>query len=113
MATQPLPIEASLIDPPHRDLANKLDIRFFHPGYQHPTNVFLTLPRVDSESSNDTTVYGVHHKTALTACQIVAGNVFNAGYFSSDNAGSQRVAVPLDSLLTEGSYYFIVEGNGI
>lgn len=109
----PLPITASLIDPPPRDLVYKEDIWFLHPGYQSPVNVFLTLPRVDSESSNGTVVFGIHHKTALIACQIIAGNVFHTGHFASDNAGLHRENVSLDGLLTKSFYYFIVEGNGI
>ncbi|UKZ72268.1 uncharacterized protein TrAtP1_013210 [Trichoderma atroviride] len=108
---RPLPIVASSVDPPSRDLDDRLDIRFLHPGYPSPLNVFLTLPRVDSESSDGAVVFGIHHQTALTACQITAGNVFQAGYFAADSAGGQKERVSLDGLLTKNSYYFIVDGN--
>jgi hypothetical protein len=75
--------------------------------------VLFILPRVDCETFEGGLVYGLHHKTALTACQIVAGNVFDAGYLALDRAGLQRVTTSLDDLLTEDSYYFVVDGNGL
>lgn len=113
MATDSPHIAASFIDPPPHDLSLKPEIKFRHPGYRPRTNVLLALPRVDSETSNGTVVYGVHHKTALIACQIIAGNVFHTGYFATNSAGLHRESVSLEGLLTKDSYYFIVQGNGI
>lgn len=92
---------------------NESEIRFLHPGYECPMPVLFMLPRVDCETFEGALVYGIHHKTALTACQIVAGNVFDAGYLALDRAGRQRVTASLDGLLTEDSYYFVVDGNGL
>jgi len=84
------------------------DICFLHPGYAG-YNLLLTLPRVDRTTIS---TYGVYHRTALLACQIIAGNVFNNSYFTLDKAGQQRAQVLLDGILTDNEYYFIVEGLG-
>jgi len=94
---------------PVLELVSRDDIRFRHPAYSNHS-LFLTLPRVDSAASIPT--YGVHHRTALLACQIIAGNAFSNSYLSLDKAGQQQVQVPLDGVLTEDEYYFIVEGFG-
>ncbi|KAF4631087.1 hypothetical protein G7Y89_g7047 [Cudoniella acicularis] len=87
------------------------DICFHHPGYRI-SNLLLTLPRVDSTVVADTTpAYGVHHRTALLACQIIAGNAFNNSRFAVDREGRQLVQVPLDGVLTDSQYYFIVDGS--
>ena len=90
-------------------MVSRDDIRFRHPAYSNHT-LFLTLPRVDSVALVPT--FGVHHRTALLACKIIAGNAFTNSYLSLNKAGQQRVQVPLDSVLTEDEYYFIVEGLG-
>ncbi|KAK0657765.1 hypothetical protein B0T16DRAFT_425889 [Cercophora newfieldiana] len=92
---------------PVLELVSRDDIRFRHPAYTNHS-LFLTLPRVDSAASIPT--YGVHHRTALLACQIIAGNAFTNSYLSLDKAGQQQVQVPPDSVLTEDEYYFIVKG---
>ncbi|KAK3363607.1 hypothetical protein B0T25DRAFT_469841 [Lasiosphaeria hispida] len=92
---------------PVLELVSRDDICFRHPAYTNHS-LFLTLSRVDSAASIPT--YGVHHRTALLACQIIAGNAFTNSYLSLDKAGQQQVQVPLDSVLTEDEYYFIVEG---
>ena len=95
---------------PLLELGSRDDISFHHPGYNTP-NLLLTLPRVDSTVSADATpTYGVHHRTALLACQIIAGNAFNNSRFALDRAGRQLVQVPLDGVLTDDEYYFIVDG---
>lgn len=82
-----------------------------HPGYPN-RNLLLKFPRVDSAVSvPDDDTYGVHHRTVLLACQIIAGNVFTNSYLSLDKEGQQRVPVPVDGILMEHEYYFIVEGN--
>lgn len=97
---------------PH-DLSNKGQIKFRHPGYLGPTNILLLLAKADCEDRNGTIVFGLHHKTALLACQIIANNAFHLGYFTLDSAGSQRVNVPLDGLLTDYEYYFFIPGIGL
>ncbi|KAM0471813.1 hypothetical protein ACHAPX_009206 [Trichoderma viride] len=71
------------------DLKTKGEIIFRHPGYHSPTNVLLTLAKADCEDCNGTVVFGLHHGTALLACQIIANNAFNSGYLAMDSAGSQ------------------------
>lgn len=92
------------------DLKTKGQISFRHPGYLGPNNILLTLARTDCEESNGTVVFGLHHKTALLACQIIANNVFTSGYFTLDSAGLQRLDVPLDGLLIKREYYFFIDG---
>lgn len=95
------------------DLKTKGEIIFRHPGYHSPTNVLLTLAKADCEDYNGTVVFGLHHGTALLACQIIANNAFNSGYLAMDSAGSQTVNVPLDGLLTDHEYYFFINGIGL
>ncbi|KAK4155532.1 hypothetical protein C8A00DRAFT_13439 [Chaetomidium leptoderma] len=90
------------------ELLTRDGIRFLHPGY-HSKDILLILPRVDRTTSTST--YGVHHGTALVACQIIAGNAFANSYLALDKAGQQRVQVPLHDILIEEQYYFIVEGS--
>ncbi|GAB1312271.1 hypothetical protein MFIFM68171_02481 [Madurella fahalii] len=58
--------------------------------------------------------FGVHHRTALSASQIVANNAFD-GFLALDAAGAERVdaSVPLDGVLMANEYYFIVPGSRI
>lgn len=93
---------------PAADLRLRDKILFCHPGYQEPRNTLLALPRVDATS---TSTFGIHHRTALVACQIIANNAFNTGHFTLDKDGRQRVNVPPDGILTDEMYYFIV-GDG-
>jgi len=69
----------------------------------------LTIARVDTTTPNH---YGVHHRTALLACQIIAKNIFDRGRFALDREGEQRVQVPLDGVLTDDNYFFIVDSTG-
>jgi hypothetical protein len=106
MATAYLPaFEPSPIPP--TELRGEM-ITFFHPGYEGPTNVLLLLPRVDRGAPPASDTIGVHHRTALLACQIIAGNAFENGRFSLDQQGQQTVDVDLDGILTEKYYYFMV-----
>jgi hypothetical protein len=110
MATAAPPFLAQRHPPLTLELGSRDDICFLHPGY-HISNLLLTLPRVDS-IADATPTYGVHHRTALLACQIIAGNTFNNSRFALDRAGQQSVQVPLDGVLTDHEYYFIVDGSG-
>ncbi|KAH8751046.1 hypothetical protein F5883DRAFT_578344, partial [Diaporthe sp. PMI_573] len=47
---------------------------FRHPGYNSPHDVLFKLPRLDATPTS--TQRGVHHRTALLACQIIANNSF-------------------------------------
>jgi len=93
---------------PPTELNSREQIEFLHPGYS-AINVLLFLPRVDRKA--DTATFGVYHRTALLACQIIADNAFDTGRLTLDKAGQQPVNVPLDGILTEETYYFIV-GDG-
>ncbi|KAK0710336.1 hypothetical protein B0T26DRAFT_653187, partial [Lasiosphaeria miniovina] len=86
-------------------------ILFLHPGYDS-LNALLILPCVDPVTSNTVIVdYGVHHNTALLACQIIAGNAFKGTYLALDEAGKKRVQVPREGTLPDPEYYFIVPGE--
>lgn len=117
MATAPLPSlqpqPRPPPPPPSVDLSDRYDIEFCHPGYAAPTNRLLSLPRVDLGSTADATVFGVHHRTALVACQIIAGNAFDTGRLTTDREGRQEVSVPLDGILIGAEYYFIIDGLGM
>lgn len=92
---------------PPAELLSREEIRFLHPGYPAP-NTLLSLPRVDRTIAG---TFGVHHRTALLACQIIADNAFDTGHLTSDRAGQQRIDTPLDGILTERVYYFIISST--
>lgn len=94
---------------PPRELELRDRILFHHPGYPAPGNIILSLPRVDT--TPDPTIIGVHHMTALLACQVIANNAFD-GRLALDQAGQQLVNVPMDDVLIEKAYYFI-NGNSL
>lgn len=56
--------------------------------------------------TSEEAVAGVHHRTALVACQIVADNSFH-GYLATDRDGLKEVTTPPDAVLTEDTYWFI------
>lgn len=85
--------------PPHATIS------FRHPAYADSDDVLFKLPRLDF--TEDGTTSGVHHRTALQACQIVANNAFH-GYLSTDRDGQDAVTVAPDGLLTNDNYWFIV-----
>lgn len=93
---------------PHQEQHTGLDqisvharrISFYHPGYTHPNDRFLTLLAPDHSSG------GLHHLTALTACGIVAGNRLD-GYFSTSPNG-QAIEDSPDSVLKGHGYWFQV-----
>lgn len=96
---------------PPSQLRAESQIIFTHPGYPEPTNILLTLPRVDRAADSTSNSFGLHHRTALLACQIIAGNAFETGRFTLDKEGQHTVNIPLDGILTGNAYYFIV-GDG-
>jgi hypothetical protein len=89
---------------PPAELRSREEIRFLHPGYPAP-NTLLSLLRVDYTLTD---TFGVHHRIALLACQIIADNAFDIGYLTFDQAGRQHVDTPLDGILTGRAYYFII-----
>jgi hypothetical protein len=91
---------------PPTELLSREAIRFLHPGYSIQ-NRLLSLPRVD-RVENTTTTFGVHHRTALLACQIIAGNAFDTSHLTLDKEGQQPVNLLLDDILTEKEYYLII-----
>jgi hypothetical protein len=93
---------------PAVELYCRQDIRLLHPGYSAPTNAFLARPRVNITAEAAT--FGVCHRIALLACRIIAGNTFDTGRLALDRAGQQPVNVPVDGILTEDAYYFVIDG---
>lgn len=81
-------------------------IRFHHPGYPSSFSVFLCLERVDTLRA-EVDKLGVHHGTALLACQLISNNNFD-GRLYLDRHGQYAVAVSVDGILTQGDYYFHV-----
>ena len=72
--------------------------------FRHPANnlVFLRLPALDWCPP----AFGIHHGTAITACQILACN--EDGYLSTsrDRQAHGRINVELDSIIPPGIYYY-------
>jgi len=93
-------------------ISNPAVVAFCHPYYDWPDKLF-TLPKLDSTSSTTSLASkGVHHGTALLACQIIANNTFS-GYLAIDREGLQRVDSDKgrDELLTGDRYWFIADGS--
>ena len=93
---------------PPTELTSREPIRILHPGYPVP-DTLLSLPRVDRVAG--TTTFGVHYGTTLLACQIIAGNLFDTGRLTLDQAGQRLVELLFDDILTEEVYYFMI-GDG-
>jgi len=112
MATLTLPSETLQRPSMSLELLRQARIRFLHPGYPDDQNTLLDLPRVDLGPSNvgRTRIAGVHHGTALVACQIIANNAFDSR-LAQDTGGQHLAEVPLDSILTRDVYYFFI-GDG-
>ncbi|KAI9767866.1 MAG: hypothetical protein M1840_005359 [Geoglossum simile] len=76
---QPVPPLPSV----HDHYANStFRIHFCHPAYDPPGDVFLTLYAFDHTNG------GIHHRTALTACGVLANNAWN-GYFTETRDGAR------------------------
>jgi len=72
----------------------------------HPANglPFLTLPAYDL-LSRSTLKFGIHHRTAVTACCILAFN--KPGCLSTSRDGdSGRVVYDLDAIIPSGKYFY-------
>ncbi|KAF5384113.1 hypothetical protein D9615_003225 [Tricholomella constricta] len=80
---------------------------FWHPGTNRP---FLSLPAYDN--SGEPNDFGLHHGTALLACQVLACN--EPGYLSTSR-DPEDVAVRHDggpdSLLREKIYYYFLSNS--
>ncbi|KAF2453895.1 hypothetical protein BDY21DRAFT_354445 [Lineolata rhizophorae] len=107
--TRQIPILAPVEDSTHSSMTHNV-ILFLHPGYSPPLNVLFSLPCADRVSESG--VYGVHHRTALTACQIIANNAFT-GFLAVDAKGESRIdeTIGPDEILTGREYFFVVEGD--
>jgi len=80
-------------------------VEFLHPANSIPFFSLLANDCDDCNSSNPS--FGVHHGTALTACQILAGN--QPGFFSTSqnrNDSAHRITQSEDGLLGLLEYYF-------
>ncbi|KAK1570206.1 uncharacterized protein LY79DRAFT_594448 [Colletotrichum navitas] len=90
---------------------------FFHPAYPQPLNLLFALPCVDPIDEGDALATGqpkgLHHHTALLACQIIADNAFESGQLYFDRQGAQPVSdrIPIHGLLTPGDYFFLVNSD--
>ncbi|SPO07578.1 uncharacterized protein DNG_10273 [Cephalotrichum gorgonifer] len=85
-------------------------IAFHHPGYPSPRlSLLFVLPRVDP-TGNQECPNGVHHRTALLACQIVAGNAFDGALYT-DREGQHPAQTHPDGVLENDEYFFIVKNN--
>ncbi|POS73678.1 hypothetical protein DHEL01_v207930 [Diaporthe helianthi] len=87
-------------------LPEPFKVRFLHPHYPDRDALFR-LPRLDA-TQGSSVPSGVHHHTALLACQIVANNAFR-GYLATDRDGEARVTVGQDDILTHDKYWFIAD----
>ncbi|SPO00546.1 uncharacterized protein DNG_03294 [Cephalotrichum gorgonifer] len=83
-----------------------LPIQFRHPAYPPRRNVLLTLPRVDDDGAGSP--MGIHHATALLACQIVSNNAFQ-GRLYTDRKGQNTVHKDGAEILADDVYYFLAD----
>ncbi|CAN8105394.1 unnamed protein product [Discula destructiva] len=86
-------------------------ISFRHPGYDDAEGVLFTLPRLDVTTAEQA-IAGVHHGTALLACQVIANNAFD-GYLTTDRERQHRVSLPLDAILLNDDYWFAAGGDNV
>ncbi|KAI5863769.1 hypothetical protein GGS23DRAFT_565265 [Durotheca rogersii] len=99
-------LQASKLPQPPPGYISTDFITFRHPHYEVPYNVLLVVPRTDPTEQG----FGVHHGTALVACQIIGNNAFETGQLALDANGEQLVTLPHDDVLLGSAYYFIVDG---
>ncbi|KFZ13764.1 hypothetical protein V501_03532, partial [Pseudogymnoascus sp. VKM F-4519 (FW-2642)] len=102
LAFNPSTLRSSLEPTEKAEYAGHSDnhITFLHPGYSDSSkqSVLLRLQAFDREGG------GLHFGTALTACQIVAGNCQN-GFFTRQRDGP-KIKIQFDELLRHKIYYF-------
>ena len=82
---------------------NPIHVSFYHPINQ---KMFLSLPKNNILPSTQSD-FGVHHETALTACQIIACN--EPGFFSTSrnrSVVSARISPEHHPFLTSTKYYY-------
>jgi hypothetical protein len=77
-------------------------------SFYHPTNkqIFLSLPKNNVLPANSE-IFGVHHETALTACQIIACN--EPGFLSTSTNRSDinaQTSPECHRFLTSNKYYY-------
>jgi hypothetical protein len=77
-------------------------ISIFHPGYSDGSNKLLTLPAADNG--------GIYYGTALTICGIVAGNMFDTGFFAKSREAEPE-ASEWDSVLVGSRFYFFASAD--
>ena len=83
---------------PHGPSSDPPWLQFLHPAYDQ---VFLTLPAFDYCPPT----FGMHHGTALTACQIIACN--EDGYLSHSRERDHDVIKDdFESIIPPGNYYY-------
>lgn len=125
-------MKSAVAQPPTLAGGTPAFIVFRHPGYDSPSDILFRLPRLDSSSSTTSrsireppespadaklreqgsgsgqgsVIAGVHHHTALLACQIIANNAFD-GYLATDREGQKRITSSKDSVLFEDTYWFV------
>ena len=89
-------------------MAKENVIRFRHPGYvdNFGQSVLFEIYAFDDNNGSP----GLHYRTALTACAIVAGNAWD-GYFTT-RQGGQEIQHPAGQMLSSPQdYYFHVPAN--
>ena len=88
-------------------------ITFCHPAYAAPQNVLFGLPRVDP-TDPEAVRTGVHHRTALLICCLISNNAFETGRLFLDRDATRPALdiVSLDGVLSNDTYYFVVDGDG-
>jgi hypothetical protein len=105
------PISSSQGPPALPCIPEPSKIHFLHPHYDGDWHdPLLSLPKLDT-APGSFVPSGVHHRTALLACQIVANNAFR-GYLATDRYGAGRVTIGHDNILTQDNYWLIADpGN--
>lgn len=106
-------LQRAVAEPPMTQWDASAAITFRHPGYESPSDILFRLPRLDSTEGTAAKTQrpkpvGVHHRTALLACQIIANNAFD-GYLATDRDGRDRVTLGQDAVLTADSYWYIAD----
>jgi hypothetical protein len=82
-------------------------VRFRHPG--NDAN-FLSLPAYDPTDATHPQ-YGIHLRTALTACQIIAYN--KPGYFTERRQRTApSITYSMDDVIPARTYYYHLESQG-